>query len=91
MIEIPFVDGIARARLTPDDLPQLLGTGADGNAGDADARHHHFSGGELAELEQLLQDLARLGPQRALLFRLLDDQLQFFGRVVLIGGLLRCG
>ena len=57
---------------------------ADRNAGDAHARHHHLAGGQVAELEQLLQHLARLGAQRALLLGLLDDELQLLGRVVLV-------
>ena len=66
----------------PRICAELVRAGADRNAGDADARHHHFAGGQLAELEELLQDLARLRAQRALLLGLLDDELQLLGRVV---------
>ena len=40
---------------------------------------------QIAELEQLLEHLSRLGAKRAALLALLDDELQLLGRVVLLG------
>ena len=63
-----------------------VGRRADRNADDAHARHHDLARGEVAELEQLPQDPARLGAKRAAVLALLDDELQFLGRVDVLAG-----
>ena len=82
VIEIPLVDRIARVRRPSEQIADLLRGRAERNAGQAHARHHDFTGGESAELEQLLQHLSGLGAQRAEVLALLDDELQLLGRVV---------
>jgi hypothetical protein len=87
VIEVFVVDRIARVRRLADDGSELGGAGAERNSDDPHARHHHFARGTVAELEQLLQHLARVLAERPLLLRFLHDELQFFRRVVLISGL----
>ena len=84
VIEILFEHGISRVGGVGEDLADRVGPGADRDADDSHPRHHHLAGGEVAELEELLQHLAGLRAQRAELLALLDDQLQFLGRVVLL-------
>ncbi len=71
-------------RRVAEQLAQVLRSGSDRDAGDPHARHHRLAGRQLAELEELLQHLAALGAQRALLLRLFGDELQFLGGVVLV-------
>ena len=73
VVEVAFVDGVARVRRRAEDRAQLVRRRADRDAGDPHARHHHLAGGQLAELEQLLQHLARLRAERPLLLGFLDD------------------
>ena len=68
-----------------------FGRAADRHAGDAHPRNHRFAGGEVAELEQLLQHLPGVRADGAELLALLDDQLQLLRRVVLLGVLLARG
>ena len=68
-----------------DDRSQLVGLGADRDADQQHARHHHLAGGQIAELEQLAQDLAGLAAQQPAFLALLDDELQLLGRVITLG------
>ena len=94
ILDVKHADDVIEVALDrPDSACAACGRGAresvrrraDRDPGDADARHHDLAGGQIAELEQLAQHLARLGAQRALLFGFLDDELQLLGRVVLLG------
>ena len=86
VIEVVLEDGIARVRRAAEQLADPSG-GAERDADDPHARHHDLGGGQVAELEQLLQHLAGLRANGAQLLALLHDQLQFLRRVVLLGAL----
>ena len=85
VIEILLVDRVARVGLIREELADGCRRHPDLDSDDPDAGHHHLRRVEVAELEQLLEHLARLGPQGAKLAALLDDQLQLLRRVVLLG------
>ena len=90
VVEISFVDRVARVRRRGRESPARRRACADRDAGDPDARHHHFARGQAAELEEFLQHLAGLRAQRPEILALLNDQLQFFRRVVLVRRLCAC-
>src|SRR5205814_7459213 len=73
---------IARVRPRADEIAQRVGRRIDRDAHDVDARHHHLPRLEIAEFEELVENVSGLAAQEAALLALLDDHLQLLGRVV---------
>ncbi len=82
VVRVAGVYGISRVRLGPHDFPQILASGAHPNPNEVNARHHHLAGDQIAELEQLAQDLAALTAEKAALLALLNDELQLLSAVI---------
>ena len=66
-------------------VAQLVWLGAHGHAGQLHPRHHDFARRQVAELEELAQELTGLAAQQAALLALLDDVLNLLGRVIALG------
>ena len=69
-------------RIGPDDPPQLVRTRADLDTREHHARDHDLAGSQIAELEELAQDLAGFAAQHPAFLAFLDDVLQLLGGVI---------
>ncbi len=65
VVQITGVHGIARIQVGADELPQLVDLRADRNAEQLNPRDHGVCGPQVAELEELAQDAAGVGPDGA--------------------------
>ena len=82
VVEVAAVDRVSRVRVRADDRSELVGLGADWNAGEQNPRHHHFTRCPVAELEEVAQNLPGLAAQQAAFLALLDDELELLGGVI---------
>src|SRR5688572_23349821 len=82
VVQIPGEDRISGVRLRAHDRSQLIGLGPHRNPDELHAWHHGLAGREIAELEQLAEDVSGLAAKHAPFMAFLDDELKFLGRVV---------